>query len=67
MSLTKRYIYNAFIIKLKKKKISVKFINILNKQFRIQCISHFWIRVFLEEQNILKKRIFSGNKTTQIN
>jgi len=66
MSLTKRYIYNAFIIKLKKKNLG-KFINILNKQFRIQCISHFWIRVFLEEQNILKKRIFSENKTTQIN
>lgn len=66
MSLTKRYIYNAFIIKQKKKNLG-KFINILNKQFRIQCISHFWIRVFLEEQNILKKRIFSENKTTQIN
>lgn len=66
MSLTKRYIYNAFIIKLKKKNLG-KFIDILNKQFRIQCISHFWIRVFLEEQNILKKRIFSENKTTQIN
>lgn len=65
MSSTKRHMYNAFIMKLKQEK-SRKIYQYTQKHFRIQCMSTFWICVFLEEQKILKKLIFSENKITQI-